>query len=180
MKQKIPSESSFTVWVVQRCFGVTVLGNIQSLTGHWTRSSATHSSWPCLISRVSFPPQQFYENTVGLCDMEAWMRTALSINWIKVNRFSSKQSNHSGFVNICNSRRSPHSLQSSTSCSLCGAWHNEDVALQTLLSIEGKPSVAFFFFFYVSKESCRQLLAFTNWTFLDFNKYSTVQDLNMY
>lgn len=61
----------------------------------------------------------------------------LRINWIKVNRFSSKQSNHSGFVNICNSRRSPHSLQSSTSCSLCGAWHNEDVRLQTLLSIEG-------------------------------------------
>lgn len=53
-----------------------------------------------------------------------------------MNRVSSKQSNRSGFVNICNSRRSPHSLQSSTSCSLCGAWHNEDIALQALLSIE--------------------------------------------
>lgn len=35
----------------------------------------------------------------------------------------------------------------------------------------------FLLFFYVSEESCRQLLAFTSWTFLDFNKYSTVQAL---
>lgn len=108
------------------------------------QSFATHSSWPCLSKGWTKGSQESHSHLNNSMKTQldcvtqklGWGQLYLSINWIKVSRFSSKQRNHSGFVNIWNSG-SPHSLQSSTGCSLCGAWHNEDVALQTLLSIEG-------------------------------------------
>lgn len=111
----------------------------------WIQSFAIHSSWPCLSRGWTKGAQESHSHLNSSMKIQLdcvtwkleWGQLYLSINWIKVNRFSSKQSSHSGFVNIYNSRRSPQSLQSSTSCSLHGACHNEDVALQTLLSIDG-------------------------------------------
>lgn len=106
----------FTVWVVQRRFGF--LGIF----------IATHSSWPCLSRGWTKGSQESHSHLNNSMKIQLdcvtleleWGQLYLSINWNKVSRFSSKQSNHSGFVNICNSR-SPHSLQSSASCSLCGS-----------------------------------------------------------
>lgn len=111
----------------------------------WTQPFATHSSWPCLSRDWTKGSQESHthlNNSVKIqLDCPTWKlewgQLYLSTHWITVNRFSSKQSNRSGFVNTCDSRRSPHNLQSSASCTLRGAWHNEEVALQTLLSIEG-------------------------------------------
>lgn len=110
----------------------SLLGN-PAILCHWPYLSRGWTKW----SLES--PSQLCENRVDLCltwQLE-WERLHSGTIWIKVNRFSSKQSNCSGSVNICNSRGYTYNFQSSTKCTLCGAWHNEDVALQTLLSVEG-------------------------------------------
>lgn len=81
----------FTVWVVQRGFGVTILGYSKP---DWTQPFATHSSWPCLSRDWTKGSQESHthlNNSVKIqLDCPTWKlewgQLYLSTHWITVNR----------------------------------------------------------------------------------------------